>query len=291
MTAKTSVEKERMNQVNTNELGQAEFTRKYCNPSEPVLIKDEAIGWEATKKWNPEYLNCLLGNQEVRVTFHEEGILGRTVDRDVETLPFSEAHSCILDDGRYYVNRMAIERTLISRLTTGKDSKCSFLAEDIQQPRFLDDWSKIHHVTMFWYGGDRCKSALHWDTFDNLFVQIFGEKRFLLFSPTQTEYLYPVYGSDGPTASRINVFDSEETQSKFPRFEQAEFIDLTLEPGDMLFIPKGWWHAADSLTTSISVNFWWLKPYPYLRILAGILSERYNWNIPDRIKHSNPTSP
>lgn len=278
-----------MDKINSNELERERFTQEYCNPSKPVLIKEEAADWKATRKWDPEYLDCVLGNQEISVSFHEEGILGRTVDREVETLPFTEAYPSILDDGRYYMNRMAIDRTWISRLVTGKNEKFSHLANDIKQPRFLDELSRLHHVTMFWFGGDRCKSALHWDTFDNLFVQIFGKKRFLLFAPSQTEHLYPVFDSNGPTASRINVFDSEEAQSKFPRYKDAECTDITLEPGDMLFIPKGWWHAADSLTTSISVSFWWLRPFPYMRILVGTLSERFDWDIPEWIKYTNPT--
>ena len=31
----------------------------------------------------------------------------------------------------------------------------------------------------------------------------------------------------------------------------------TLEPGDALLIPQGWWHSAQALTVSFSVSFWW----------------------------------
>lgn len=280
-----------MDKINSKEIGREEFDREYRKPGEPVLIKDEAVNWEATHKWNPEYLECVLGHQEAKVTFHEEGTLGRNADNKVETLPFSEARRRIREDGRYYMSQIAIERPLISRLVTGRDTNFSRLAEDIQQPRFLDDLTKLHHVTMFWFGGDSCKSALHWDTFDNFFVQIFGNKKFLLFSPTQTEYLYPTYSSNGPIASRINVFDPEESHSTFPRYKDAEYEELTVEPGEMLFIPKGWWHAANSLTTSISVNFWWLTPYSYMRMVIETLSQRLNWNIPNWIKHSRSVSP
>lgn len=36
-----------------------------------------------------------------------------------------------------------------------------------------------------------------------------------------------------------------------------EFLDCILEEGDMLYIPPKWWHYVRSLTTSLSVSFWW----------------------------------
>ena len=36
----------------------------------------------------------------------------------------------------------------------------------------------------------------------------------------------------------------------------AVFVECILAPGDMLYIPKSMWHYVRSLTTSVSVNFW-----------------------------------
>lgn len=268
--------------VKSNELDRERFNRDYYEPKEPVIIKGEASNWKATQKWNPEYLDSLLGHQEAKLSFREDGISGASYDVEIESLPFSEARRRISEDGRCYVSQMSIERPWISRYTTGSSTSFPKLSEDIQKPRFLDDLAKIHHVSMFWFGGDSCKTAVHWDTLNNLFAQIFGKKRFRLFSPSQTEYLYPEFGTDYYHHARVNVFDPDENE--FPLYEHAEPQELTLEPGDMLFIPKGWWHAADSLTTSISVNFWWAAPETYIRYLGEVLADRFDFSSPNLLK-------
>ena len=43
---------------------------------------------------------------------------------------------------------------------------------------------------------------------------------------------------------------------RFPRFAEAQALAVTLEPGDVLFIPKHWWHFVEAMDTSLSVNVW-----------------------------------
>ena len=35
---------------------------------------------------------------------------------------------------------------------------------------------------------------------------------------------------------------------------------MDLKPGDVLFVPRHWWHSVESLTNSIAVNTW--LPHP-----------------------------
>jgi hypothetical protein len=52
----------------------------------------------------------------------------------------------------------------------------------------------------------------------------------------------------------------------FPLFNEAnkKKIMLDLEPGDILYIPRKWWHGVETLDTSISVNIWWTGRVLYL---------------------------
>jgi len=42
---------------------------------------------------------------------------------------------------------------------------------------------------------------------------------------------------------------------RFPLFKQATIIDLTLEAGEVLFMPVGWWHQVRTLEISTMVSF------------------------------------
>ncbi len=42
----------------------------------------------------------------------------------------------------------------------------------------------------------------------------------------------------------------------FPLYYQAKKIECTLNPGDTLYLPKGWWHWIFSEAETIAVNFW-----------------------------------
>ncbi|XP_076033812.1 bifunctional peptidase and arginyl-hydroxylase JMJD5-like [Oratosquilla oratoria] len=47
------------------------------------------------------------------------------------------------------------------------------------------------------------------------------------------------------------------TYDQWPLLRQAKYHDLILGPGEALYIPPRYWHYVQSLTTSISVSFWW----------------------------------
>lgn len=148
-----------VDEISSQEFGRNEFNRNYyeSQKKEPVLIKDEAVDWAAVRKWNPEYLDCMLGHQKVDVSFLEDEVLSLNHPEKVEekTLPFSEARHHICEDGNYYLAQATIEYPLTTRIVKGESGKYSRLAEDIQQPRHLNDFSKQCYVTNFWFGGDQ----------------------------------------------------------------------------------------------------------------------------------------
>uniref|UniRef100_A0A0A9WR48 JmjC domain-containing protein n=1 Tax=Lygus hesperus TaxID=30085 RepID=A0A0A9WR48_LYGHE len=41
---------------------------------------------------------------------------------------------------------------------------------------------------------------------------------------------------------------------EFPPVKDAIMVDL--DPGDVLYVPNGWWHYVENLSSAISVNTW-----------------------------------
>jgi ribosomal protein L16 Arg81 hydroxylase len=97
-------------------------------------------------------------------------------------------------------------------------------------------------------------TPLHCDYDDNIFAQIWGTKRIFLSPPHHDEFLYPreanaiLFGSP---------FDPEAPDyEKFPLARQATMIEVIVNPGDMLYVPAGWYHQVRALTFSLSSNRW-----------------------------------
>ncbi len=112
--------------------------------------------------------------------------------------------------------------------------------------------------------GNQLSIAAHTDNADNLACVAAGRRRFLLFPPEVEEALY--IGPDTPTPSGrpISLVNPADPDLRaFPLYtvalKQAQSVELF--PGDVLYIPKGWWHHVDSLDSmNILVNFWWEGP-------------------------------
>jgi hypothetical protein len=54
--------------------------------------------------------------------------------------------------------------------------------------------------------------------------------------------------------------DPSLTLDRFPLLEHARFTEVTLMPGEMIFMPLAWWHQVRSIDFSVTItytNFRW----------------------------------
>jgi hypothetical protein len=106
----------------------------------------------------------------------------------------------------------------------------------------------------FWIGPAGTVTPLHCDYDDNIFAQIWGSKRIFLSPPHHDEFLYTREASAMLFGS---PFDPEAPDyQQFPLARQATMIDVIVHPGDMLYVPAGWFHQVRALTFSLSSNRW-----------------------------------
>jgi hypothetical protein len=106
----------------------------------------------------------------------------------------------------------------------------------------------------FWLGPAGTVTPLHCDYDDNIFAQIWGTKRIFLSPPHHDEFLYT---SEANAILFGSTFNPEAPDfEKFPLARQATMIECIVNPGDLLYVPAGWYHQVRALTFSLSANRW-----------------------------------
>ena len=130
----------------------------------------------------------------------------------------------------------------------------------------------------FWLGDSRSQTTFHADPYENLYAVVAGEKRFLLLPPADAHRLYltehPVAryarSEDGrwtlerqqapPVAwSPIDPFptDREAAEAAFPLYWSGPPpLEVLLKPGEILYLPSGWWHHVSQSDFTVAVNWW-----------------------------------
>jgi len=106
----------------------------------------------------------------------------------------------------------------------------------------------------FWLGPARTVTPLHCDYDDNIFAQIWGSKRVFLTPPHHDEFLYT---SEASALLVGSPFDPEAPDyARFPLARQAALVECVVHPGELMYLPAGWYHQIRALSFSLSANRW-----------------------------------
>lgn len=131
------------------------------------------------------------------------------------------------------------------------------LREDVAPPVALADVT-LSSVNL-WVAARATLSSAHYDPHHNLLCVITGHKRVRLWPPSCTRYFAPhsVFG-ESPNHSSIRDPNRSKNAAAATACARAEGRDftVTLQPGDALFIPAGWWHLVASGARTVGVNYW-----------------------------------
>src|SRR5919202_2271691 len=226
-------------------LSRQEFLENYYAKNTPVILTDMMDDWPAISLWSPEYLKTKYGNVQVEIQSN------RNSDPDYEIncvqhkkiVKLSEYVDMVVSGGerkKYYIifNNKNPER-----------EKLKGLLDDIHMfPEFLDE-SDTKGRVFFWFGPTGTITPLHHDPLNLMMAQVYGRKRWRIISPDHTPLLYNYVG----VFSKVDCENPD--YNKYPLFKNVNIIETVLEPGELMFIPVGWWHQVKSLDISLSLSF------------------------------------
>ncbi|KAM6913819.1 lysine-specific demethylase 8 isoform 2-T3 [Lycodopsis pacificus] len=225
------------------------FSTSYLLPLRPVVLEGTIEHWPALNQhpWSIAYLRSVAGCRTVpvevgsRYTDEEWSQTLLTVDEFID---------------RYVLKKEGVEglgylaqHQLFDQIPELKD--------DIRPPDYccLGEGDEDDITVNAWFGPGGTVSPLHQDPQQNFLAQVVGSKYIRLYSPEDTDKLYPHQSQLLHNTSQVEVENPDA--ERFPEFARAPYVECVLQPGDVLFIPVQHWHYVRSLELSFSVSFWW----------------------------------
>lgn len=237
--------------------GQLDDLRAAIQARRPAVICGLTNDWKASA-WTFESLRAAVGDRTVTALLDlpsRGGVLDGGQDAYEKELTFSAFLDRASDPG---AAPCYLGYTRPEELISGYEDAFDFGS--------MTPPSRYPTDTRLWIGSAGTCSGLHSDLKDNVFVQITGRKRLILVPFRQTHLVYPFV--DNIVNSRVDPEHLDADQ--FPRFLTANVFSCVLGPGDVAYIPRGWWHYLRSESPSISINHWFGPPIP-ARVFVAIL--------------------
>lgn len=275
-------------------ISKSDFMKLMKNP-QPVIIRGAINDWPAMHKWNCSetlvnmQLNSFEAKVEVECSDHTACFYGDERFEEPRELTFPEllAQVGVHQATNIYLNQCPIVSDL-------QAAQLPTLIHDLNLPKFLSarlpisaasanpsplciaeektDIAQIVEVNL-WMTKNLSRTNWHYDSWNNLLALVRGRKEVLLCPPGSFPEPHPVFAVM-PNHGRTNLPDPSDTPCRCPhpyapcpmnlRHTSINLMRANLGPGDMLFLPEGWWHQVntrgspdDSLALSIAVNFWW----------------------------------
>ncbi|MYM68747.1 cupin-like domain-containing protein [Pseudoduganella sp. FT55W] len=222
-------------------LSEAEFLSQYYSRNQPVIITGMLDDCAARSKWTFDYLAEQLGEREVEVQF------GRNADPDYEMNSLS--HKRRMPFGEYVAMVRDAGVTNDFYMTANNDGQnreaLRELMSDLPQ---LTEYLKPDSPGFFWFGPAGTVTPLHHDLTNNFMIQVTGRKRVRLIAPCDTPKVYN-------QRHCFSLIDARNIDTqRFPMMADVPVLECVLEPGEILFLPVGWWHFVEALDVTITIS-------------------------------------
>jgi lysine-specific demethylase 8 len=221
-----------------------ELLRGYIATSTPVILAGRAAHWPALKRWSLEHLRAT----------HPDVMVPALVDLPVGSVPYAaymQDHTRTMSLAEFVDWMTSARRELPCYLSQASFDAFPLLREDFDFEGIAPAMPG-RLVTNLWLGSAGTRSGLHFDSRDNLLAQVVGTKRLSLVPAQQFREVYAFPWN----VMKSQVDTDTPDLARYPKFAEVTIWEGQIEPGDVLFLPAGWWHNVVSLDHAISINRW-----------------------------------
>lgn len=221
-----------------------EFLDEFYSQNRPCIIEGAMDDWPALTKWDGDYLKSKAGDKivEVQANRNSDANYEMNSQKLKKDMPFGEIVD-IIESG------VETNDWYITANNSGKNKEAlRVLWEDIRFPDYLDP-NHSNGDGFFWYGPSGTVTPIHHDLTNNFMAQVRGRKRVKIVAPQDSPFVY----NDRHCFSPVDMENPDLT--KFPDWKNVDVIDVEIGPGDLFFLPVGWWHHVRGLEISITMTF------------------------------------
>ena len=241
-------------QVHVQDVSKKDFKESWIKTNKPVLIKG-LLDQTPASKWDLNFLEKEIGHFKVKV-FDSQHKNRTAYLRGDHYVSMNHMLHLIREnkpsDLRMFVNPIL--------------SKNKKLAKEIPCPDFFT--CRFQLPNMMFLGGKGTVVPLHYDFMydDGLLLQLFGCKEIILVEPKQAHLLYRIPFN---STSMVNLFQVDVAD--YPALKKLKAYRVTLNHGDTIFIPSGYWHQMIYTDASLSIGFRKWHRNPLVTFKTGLV--------------------
>ena len=207
------------------------------------VLKNFTIDWQPMQ-WNLAILSQYLSGQNASVKVgapYSGDLVPKESDCTLEQWDLGELCTFL----KSYSNDKQFYYAGYAHIMTFNTINKSFLSFDWS-------WAGLSSTdankSTLWIGSKGSFTPCHKDSYGcNLHAQIIGRKEWLLWPPNCDLGATRVPYEESSTFTNVDVLQK-------PWIDMA--VRIVVQPGQVLFIPKHWWHLARNQETSVSINTW-----------------------------------
>jgi hypothetical protein len=235
------------------------FHEHFRRHGAPVIISTESLrhlGFR-TKKWTFDELRRAFPYNETKAMTVVADYRANGIRRDEEEIDLGPGLASIVRDEklakqgvlRNYPRNLHVKQEALARL-------------QIDYPPLLpksDMGSAKWQMPTLWLGTSSADTRFHHDCCDNFVLMVAGTKRFTLAPPTDWRLLSPLcVGANAALCwDKIPDPNSPKLLKKHKAIvDEIHKLTVELQPGEILYMPAGWFHHVKNLGPTVMVNFW-----------------------------------